>query len=155
MAGLGRFAAKARRSGPNLTCEPQLEASSNQLGAQRIRLRDDDVPATAHELLQRPKHVCTRKIASIGYPHSHVPEPGHGCELGDFAGELPTWIRNRRFERRGRCFGRGHEHEVLGPSIQFCEVSDDVHRGRECYVGEVAGIRTVSRASVGWFYHRQ
>ena len=107
------------------------------------------------KLLQGSKHLCTGKIASIDYPHSHVPEPGYGCELGDVTGEVPTWIRNRRFEHRGCCFGWLTQHEVLGPSLHFCEVPDDVHRRQECYVGVAAGICTGSRASGSWFYHRQ
>ena len=43
-----------------------------------------------------------------------LPEPSHGCELSDVAGELPTRIRKRRFERRGCRFGRAHEHDELG-----------------------------------------
>jgi len=43
-----------------------------------------------------------------------LPEPSHGCELSDVAGELPTRIRKRRFERRGCRFGRAHEHDERG-----------------------------------------
>lgn len=120
--------------------------------AERYLIELDDLSraTTAKRTTSGSKHGCTGKIAGIDYPHSHVPEPSRGCELGDVVGELTTWIRNRRVERRGCRFGRAHEHEVLGPSLHFCAVPDNVHRCQECYVGVAAGICTVSRANRQW-----
>src|SRR4029077_7095290 len=71
------------------------------------------------ELLRGANDVCTGKIASIDYPHRHVPEPSYGCELGDVAGALPTWIRDRRFERRGAVSAELTNTKCLDPPSTF------------------------------------